>query len=144
MAELSTKDTRRFIHSLRVATGTALAAYDLSRSRTVAGGAQFLALAARSVGAFQFPEDGLQSADGLLRARLTRQSDGGAVLTLQAQGAVGLQTYAQRRAQLSLAEGLMLEGQFDRNGTWSLGLAPDELEEADLSRFSVTVIGPTP
>ena len=138
------RDAARFIHSLRVATGTALAGYDLARGQAVSGGAQFLALAARGVGAYQFPEAGLVSGDGLLRAKLARQPDGGAVLTLQAQGAVGLQSYAQQRARLGMGDGLTLESQFDRNGTLAIGLAPEEVEEADLSRFTVSPIGPAP
>ncbi len=134
------QETRRFLHSLRVATGTALAGYDLQARRMAGGGAQFLALAAKGVEAFQFPEAGLLSADGLLRARLAREADGGATLTVQAQGAAGLHTYAMKRAQLSLGDGLTLASAFDRNGTLALGLTPEEVAEADLSRFTLTVI----
>lgn len=141
---LDPKDTRRFLRSLRVATGTAMAAYDLSRNRAAASGSQFLALAAKGVGAFQFPDAGLLSVDGLLRARLTRESDGGALLVLQAQGATGLLTYGERHARLSLGGELILDSRFDRNGTLTIGLAPEELEEADLSRFTVAQIGPKP
>jgi len=143
-ASFERKDTLRYLHSLRVATGTALARHDLSQNASVSGQTHFLALAAKGLQDFQFPEAGLVSFDGLLRANLSVEADGGATLTLQALGAAGLRAHAQRRTRLSIGAGLELESAFDRNGTLMIGLTPEEVAEADLSRFSVATIGQAP
>jgi len=143
-ASFDSKDTLRYLHSLRVATGTALARHDLAQNAATSGQTQFLALAAKGLEDFQFPEAGLVSFDGLLRAKLAHEADGGATLTLQALGAAGLRAHAQRRTRLSIGDGLTLESAFDRNGTLTIGLTPEEIEEADLSRFTVATVGPSP
>jgi len=144
MAELlDARETRRFLRSLRVATQTALAGYDLSRSRAAEGGASFLALAAKGPGEFRFPEAGIVSSDGLLRATLERDAAGGAVLTLQAEGATGLKAYAARGARLRLGLGLDFDSSFDRNGTLRLGLDRDETHAANFSRFDLELLGPS-
>ena len=143
-ASLDQKETLRYIQSLRVATGTALARHDLAQHAVTSSQTQFLALAAKGIEDFQFPEAGLVSFDGLLRANVTHEADGGATLTLQALGAAGLRAHAQRRTRLSIGDGLTLESAFDRNGTLTIGLTPEEVKEADLSRFSVATIGPAP
>ncbi len=143
-ASFDRKDTLRYLHSLRVATGTALARHDLSRDASVSGQTHFLALAAKGLQDFQFPEGGLVSFDGLLRAKLSVEADGGATLTIQALGGAGLRAHAQRRTCLSIGDGLTLESTFDQNGTLTIGLTPEEVGEADLSRFSVATIGQAP
>ena len=128
------RQAARFVRTLRVATGVAVAMDDMRR--TGRAPAVFLALAART-GAWRFPDEGLLSVDGLLLAKRTRQADGSGALVLQAQGAVGVATYAGRPARISVGEGWSAEGAFDRLGALSLPLAQGELDDAALARFEV-------
>lgn len=135
---------RRFARTVRVATATALAEYELSAMRTVARGARFQALAAKGVGAWRFPEAGITSADGLLTATVDRSAVGAPErLVLQANGAAGLDLYAGTGAVLSLggfAGELPLS--FDGNGRAVAHLADLDIEEDELSSFYVAGFGP--
>jgi hypothetical protein len=128
----------RFLRTLRVATGVAISQEEIRRGRGRATpAASFLALAARSVGPWQFPDDGILSADGLLLAKRMREADGSGALALQAQGAVGVSTFAGRPAAVRVGEAWFAEGAFDRFGAMRLPLAENELEDAELARFEV-------
>jgi hypothetical protein len=128
----------RFLRTLRVATQTALALDDITRGRgQMRSGATFSALAAKGVGDWRFPAAGLMSADGLVLARLLHETDATKVLALQAQGAAGLSTYADRAVRLRLGEGREIEGVFDRDGQMHVVLDGHLYDEADFSTFEI-------
>jgi hypothetical protein len=128
----------RFLRTLRVATGVTISQEEIRRGRGRATpAATFLALAARTVGPWRFPDEGVLSADGLLLAKRTREADGSGALVLQAQGAVGVSTFAGRPAAVRVGEAWFVEGVFDRFGAMRLPMAENELEDAELARFEV-------
>lgn len=136
------RDAARFLRTLRVATGVAVAREDLRRGRSAAApAATFLALAAKT-GDWRFPDEGLISGDGLLLARLVRESDGSGALVLQAQGAAGVSAYAGRPARARAGEAWFAEGAFDRFGMARLAFAAGEFDDAELARIEVELIEP--
>ena len=136
-AKFPTHDAERFLRTLRVTTGLAVALHD---AREVSGGfrpaATFLALAAKT-GAWRFPEEGVLSGDGLLLAKRVREADGSVALVLQAQGAAGLSAYAGRAARARIGGAWAQEGAFDRYGALRLDLDADEVDDSDLARIEV-------
>ncbi len=132
------RQAARFLRTLRVATGAATSLEDIRRGRgRSAPAATFLALAAKTAGAWRFPDEGVLSQDGLLLAKRTREADGSGELVLQAQGAVGVSTYAGRAARARVGDAWSAEGAFDRFGALRLPVTADELEDAELARFEV-------
>lgn len=132
------RSARRLLRTLRVATNTALAEYDLGRGRAAArSSASFMALAAKGAGDFRFPEAGILSGDGLVAADVERDAAGEPVrLVLQAQGSAGLEAYAG--AAIVVMLGLIeAGGRFDRDGRLVLDLAGLGLDETDLSAFTI-------
>ena len=126
----------RFLRTLRVATGVAISQEEIRRGRATPA-ATFLALAAKTAGPWRFPDEGILSADGLLLAKRTREAEGSGALVLQAQGAVGVSTFAGRPAAVRVGETWVAEGAFDRFGAMRLPLVENELEDAELARFEV-------
>lgn len=136
------RQAARFLRTLRVATGVAVAGEELRRGRASAAPASsFHALAAKT-GAWRFPEEGLLSGDGLLLARRAREADGAGALVLQAQGAAGVATYAGRKVRVRAGEAFVAEGAFDRFGALRLALAADEIDDADLASLEVELSAP--
>ena len=132
------RQAARFLRTLRVATGVATSLEDIRRGRgRSTPAATFMALAAKTAGAWRFPEEGVLSEDALLLAKRAREADGSGELVLQAQGAVGVSTYAGRQARARVGETWSAEGVFDRFGALRLPLLSDELEDAELARFEV-------
>jgi hypothetical protein len=128
----------RFLRTLRVATGVAISQEEIRRGRGRATpAASFLALAAKTVGPWRFPDEGVLSADGLLLAKRVRETEGAGALVLQAQGAVGVSTFAGRPAAVRAGEAWIAEGAFDRFGAMRLPLVESELDDAELARFEV-------
>jgi hypothetical protein len=137
------RETARFLRTLRVATGVAIAREDIRRSHGRGErSATFLALAAKGVEGWRFPEEGLLSGDGLLLARRVRDGDGSGALILQAQGAVGVSTYAGRTALLRVGESWSAEATFDRFGALRAPLLADEFDDAGLAQFEVELLSP--
>lgn len=130
---------RRFLRTLRVATATALAEYDLARGRAQAApAAQFRALAAKGPDGWRFPDAGLASQDGLLLASLLRDDTGAPLrLDLQAQGSAGLSIFAERDVELRLGPAMAVEGAFDRDGRWSVPLSGQDVDEPALAAFDL-------
>ena len=128
-------EAMRFLRTLRVATGVAVAREEMRHVRA-APAASFLALAAKT-GEWSFPPDGLLSGDGLLLAKRTREADGSGALILQAQGAVGVTAYARREARVVVGEAWGGQGVFDRFGALRLALGAQELDDTALARFDV-------
>ena len=144
-AQFSRRDAARFLRTLRVATGTALAEHDLRRGRGVGRpAAAFQALAAKGPGDWRFPETGLMSSDGLVLARLSRQPGGARVLELQAQGVVGLSAYANRAARVRFGALLAADGMFDRDGRLHVVLDADALTRADFTRLEIELLDAQP
>jgi hypothetical protein len=140
-AQFSRRDAARFLQTLRVTTGTALAEHDLRRGRGVGRPAAAVqALAAQGPGEWRFPESGLMSSDGLVLARLTRQPTGARLLELQAQGVAGLSVYVNRAARVRFGAHLAADGVFDRDGRLHLVLDEAALSEADLSAFELLLL----
>ena len=136
------RQAARFLRTLRVATGVAVAREELLRGRgNAAPASSFRALAAKT-GAWRFPEEGLLSADGLLLARRVREADGSGALVLQAQGAAGVAAYAGRKARARAGESFSAEGVFDRFGAWRLTLAADEIDDGELAGLEVELAEP--
>ena len=127
----------RFLRTLRVATGLAISLEDIRRGRSGSPAASFLALAAKTGDAWRFPDEGLLSADGLLLARRIREADGSRTLALQAQGAVGVSTFAGRAALVRVGPSFVAEGAFDRMGALRVFLPADEPSDEELARFDV-------
>jgi hypothetical protein len=140
-AHFSERDAARFLRTLRVATGTALAEHDLRRGRGVGRpAAAFQALAAKGPGEWRFPESGLMSSDGLVLAKLSRQAGGARLLELQAQGVAGLSVYVNRAARVRFGAHLAADGVFDRDGRLHLVFEEAALSEADLSAFELLLL----
>lgn len=136
------RQAARFLRTLRVATGVAVAREALRRGRSAAAPASsFQALAAKT-GAWRFPEQGLLSADSLLSAKRLRAADGSGALVLQAQGAAGVVTYAGRQARVSAGETFVAEGVFDRFGALRLTLSAHEVDDAELAGLEVELLEP--
>src|SRR4051794_14390053 len=129
----------RFLRTLRVTTGVAVALED-SRRRTWTPAAPFVALAARSVDGWRFPAEGMLSGDGLLLATYERQGGGAGALVLQAQGGAGVTAYAGQAARVRVGDIWTAEGAFDRFGALRLPLRAGELEDAELARFEVELV----
>src|SRR6185437_601124 len=124
------RQAARFLRTLRVATGVAVAREALRRGRSAAAPASsFQALAAKT-GAWRFPEQGLRAADG------------SGALVLQAQGAAGVVTYAGRQARVSAGETFVAEGMFDRFGALRLTLSAHEVDDAELAGLEVELLEP--
>jgi hypothetical protein len=141
--KFETREAARFLRTLQVTTGVAVVLEDIRRNRArAAPAATFMALAAFT-GAWRFPDEGLMSADGLLLAKREREPDGSGALLLQAQGAVGVSTYAGRGVRVRVGETFAIEGTFDRVGALRLPLAADELEDAELASFEVEFLDAT-
>lgn len=120
----------RFLRTLRVATGVAVAGYHEARDHG--------ALAAKGGEGWRFPETGLLSADGLVLATLMRAPGGApARLDLQAQGSTGLATFAGRTVRIALADRTLGEAAFDRLGRLRLDLPADGLSEESLAAFEL-------
>ncbi len=130
------REAARFLRTLQVATGVAVALEDVRRGSGRAPAATFRALAAKT-GVWRFPEEGVLSGDGLLLAKRHREPNGVAALILQAQGAAGVSTYAGRPARARIGEAWAAEGAFDRFGALRLALDADEVDDSDLSRIEV-------
>lgn len=140
---LELKEAARFLRTLRVATGVAVAQAEMRRSGArAAPAASFVALAAKT-GEWRFPAEGLLSGDGLLLAKRTLGPETGALI-LQAQGAVGVTTYAGRPARVVVGQEWSSEGIFDRFGALRLALGADELDDAALARFDVELLDGAP
>ena len=138
------RDAQRFLNTLRVTTGVAVALHDLAANRGASRpAATFLALAAKT-GAWRFPEEGVLSGDGLLLARRVREPNGAVALVLQAQGAAGLSAYAGRSARARIGEAWAQDGAFDRFGALRLDLDADEVDDSDLARIEVELTDETP
>ncbi len=138
------KDAARFLRTLRVTTGVAVALDEARRGRGAARpAATFLALAAKT-GAWRFPEEGVLSADGLLLAKRQREPNGSGALVLQAQGATGVSLYAGRQARARIGEAWAEEGTFDRYGALHLTLDADEVDDSDLARIEVELFDDMP
>jgi hypothetical protein len=139
------REAARFLRTLRIATQTTIALNDLGRAgergRPVS---TFAALAAKGAEEWRFPAAGIMSGDGLVLARLLHEGDGAKVLALQAQGAVGLDAYAQRAVKVRLGEALELDGMFDRDGRLHVVLDADALERADFSRLEIELLDAQP
>ena len=141
-AKFEPREAARFLRTLRVATGLATSLEDIRRGRGRST-TTFLALAAKT-GAWRFPEEGVLSSDGLLIAKRVRDADGSVSLVLQAQGAVGVSTYAGRAARASIGEAWTGEGRFDRFGALPLALDADEVDDSDLARIEVELTDEAP
>lgn len=131
---------RRLLRTVRVATHTALAEYELGETgRLAAAPVAFRALAAKGAGDVIFPEAGVAGSDGLVAARLVRDADGAPeALVLQAQGSAGLTIYAGRAITVSFGPlDPDAEGRFDADGRAVVALAGLGLDEADLMSFSI-------
>jgi hypothetical protein len=80
------------------------------------------------------------SSDGLVLAKLTRQSEGAHVMELQAQGLVGLSAYANRAARVRIGSHLSADGVFDRDGRLHLVFEEAVIAELDLSSFELQLL----
>lgn len=144
-AQFSRRDAARFLRTLRVATGTALAEYDIRRGRAAGRpAASFQALAAKGPGDWRFPESGLMSSDGLVLARLSHEPAGGHILELQALGVVGLSAYANRAARVRVGAHLEADGGFDRDGHLRVVFEQAALSEVDLADFELLLLDAAP
>ncbi len=137
------KEATRFLRTLRVATGVAVSLEEAKRNRLGVTGSSFLALAAKT-GEWRFPAEGLLSNDGLLLASQAREADGSGALTLQAQGAAGVMTYAGRTARVLVGDAWSAVGAFDRFGALPLALATAEVGDSALARFDVELLDGAP
>ena len=66
------------------------------------------------------------------------------MLTLQAQGVVGLSAYAERGVKVRLGDALQIEGVFDRDGRLHVVLDADALTRADFSRLEIELLDAQP
>ena len=138
-------EAARFLRTLRVTTQTAIAMNDIGRAGERARPVStFAALAAKGPEEWRFPAAGILSSDGLVLARLLHESDDAKVLTLQAQGVVGLSAYALRTVKVRLGDALQIEGMFDRDGRLHVVLDADALTRADFSRFEIELLDAQP
>jgi len=139
------REAARFLRTLRVTTQTAIALNDLNRpGERVRPVSTFTALAAKGTEEWRFPAAGILSGDGLVLARLEHEGDEAKVLTLQAQGVVGLSAYAQRGVKVRLGDTLQIEGVFDRDGRLHVVLDADALTGADFSRLEIELLDAQP
>jgi hypothetical protein len=138
-------EAARFLRTLRVTTQTAIALNDLDRAgERVRPVSTFAALAAKGPEEWRFPAAGILSGDGLVLARLEHESDEAKVLTLQAQGVVGLSAYAERGVKVRLGDALQIEGVFDRDGRLHVVLDADALTRADFARLEIELLDAQP
>lgn len=133
-------EAARFLRTLRVATQTAAADPRVDAAASAPQSGAFFALAAKGVGDWSFPSAGLTSGDGLLRAMLDRSDPLNWSLTLEAQGAVGLSSYAGREARLRLSHGRTLQGRFGPDGCLRLALAPEETSPLDFAAMEIELM----
>lgn len=135
---------RRFLNTVRVATATALAEYELTAGRaTATAPVRFQALAAKGAEGWRFPAAGLEAADGLILATLERD-DGGvpARLVLQAQGSAGLDAWAGTAAELALGPyGPAFDIAFDASGRAIADLTDVAIDEDELAAFTLARAG---
>lgn len=147
MTDFTSSDARllrRFANTVRVATATALAEYELTAGRTAATApVQFRALAAKGTDGWRFPAAGLEAADGLVLATLERDDAGApARLVLQAQGSAGLDAWAGRDAELGLgAFGPSFAVSFDAGGRAVADLTAVAIDEDELAAFTLARTG---
>ena len=87
----------------------------------------------RAAGDWRFPADGLLSGDGLVLARLLARERRRAVLVLQAQGAVGLPTYARARGARAHRRSLAARGPCSTATAPALALDPDDARREPIS-----------
>jgi hypothetical protein len=140
----SPREIARFLRTLRVATQTALALDDLVGGRgEMRRTTTFQALAASGADGWRFPAEGLVSADGLLLAQLSAGEPPSA-LVLQAQGAVGLATYAGRRVLLRFTPAGEFEGVFDRDGRLEVPSDGGAIDLAGLAAFDIETLDDAP
>jgi hypothetical protein len=137
--KFETLGAARFLRTLRVTTGVAVALED-ARRRTWTPAATFMALAARGVDGWRFPTEGMLSGDGLLLATCERQGDGSGALVLQAQGGAGVTAYAGQAARVRVGDNWTSEGAFDRFGALRVSLRAGELSDTELARFEVELV----
>ncbi|WP_237154510.1 hypothetical protein [Oryzibacter oryziterrae] len=131
---------RRFARTVRVATATAFAEFELTAGRAMASAPiAFRALAAKGADGWSFPAAGLLAVDGLIHAALVRDADGRlSVLKLQARGVAGLDRWAGRAARVSFGPfGPDVDVAFDGNGAADVPLAGLEIVEEDLAAFDM-------
>jgi hypothetical protein len=139
------RDAARFLRTLRVTTQTTIALADLDRAgERMRPVSTFTALAAKGTEEWRFPAAGILSGDGLVLARLEHEDDEAKVLTLQAQGVVGLSAYAERGVKVRLGDALQIEGVFDRDGRLHVVLDADALGRADFSRLEIELLDTQP
>lgn len=138
-APIDPRLARRFLNTLRVATATAVAQYDLAAGRAAAAPVRFQALAAKGADGWRFPAAGLAAADGLLLAMLDRDEAGApARLVLQAQGSAGLAAWAGAAATVTLSGfGPSFDVAFDDGGRAVADLAGVALDEDELAAFTI-------
>jgi hypothetical protein len=142
---LTKDEAARFLRTLRVSTQTALARHHLSEDhRSGRTATTFLALAAKGVGDWHFPESGVASSDGLLVARVVHTLGEAPFLEIQAQGLSGLSLYVGRAARIALLPGLALGGTFDRDGRLRLPLEEGAVSDLDLSAFDLQLLDDKP
>ena len=135
------REIARFLRTLRVATQTALALDDLTRGRReMRPTSTFTALAASGAEKWRFPTEGVVSLDGLLLAQLLAREQQRNILVLQAQGAVGLSTYAGRSVRVRLGPEHEVEGVFDRDGRLEVASTGRDIDEAALSNFEIEIL----
>lgn len=132
---------RRFQRTMRVALNTALAEYNVTGRRSASGSAiVFRALAAKGPGAFRFPQKGISSSDGLLLATVERgQYEEVVSLRIQAQGSVGLTTFAGRQAEVEIGFDKQ-SGRFGRDGGLEIALS-GPVDEQALASFDLRLVG---
>ncbi|HUG60315.1 MAG TPA: hypothetical protein VMP03_00620 [Methylomirabilota bacterium] len=141
-----TEDTallRRFLRTVRVATHTALAEYEIGEGRRHgAAPVRFHALAAKGADGWRFPDAGLAAADGLVTATLERDEAGApATLVLQAQGSAGLDVYAGRSGRVAFGQiGPDADVAFDADGRATVTLAGLGVDEDDLAAFQLSLV----
>lgn len=130
---------RRFLRTVRVATHTALAEYEIEQARRQIGApVQFQALAAKGLDRWRFPEAGIAGTDGLLTATLERDSVGApGALILQAEGAAGLEAWAGRKVRVTFGPLAFAEARFDADGRAVAALAGLGLAEDELATFAI-------
>ncbi len=136
-----TRLLRRFLNTVRVATATAVAEYELTAGRAMAAApVRFQALAAKGADGWRFPAAGLEAADGLVLATLERDDAGApARLVLQAQGSAGLDAWAGAGAHLALAGfGPEFDLAFDTGGRAVADLTGVALDEDELAAFTLS------
>ena len=138
------KEAARFLRTLRVTTGVAVALEDIRRNPARGRPGRELPGAGRENRRLALPRGGRALSDGLLIAKRQRTPDGAGALVLQAQGAAGVSTYAGRRARARIGEAWAAEATFDRFGALHLALDADEVDDSDLARIEVEFLDDAP